>query len=69
MKWKVEVRIIIIQIIDEPRTLAFEARVLKKTALVLSLLVQEIAYTIIIACKICGNYILHNNSNFVFDWG
>ena len=69
LKWKVEVRIIIIQIIDEPRTLAFEARVLKKTALVLSLLVQEIAYTIIIACEICGNYILHNNSNFVFDWG
>ena len=69
MKWKVEVRIIIIQIIDEPRTLTFEARVLKKTALVLSLLVQEIAYTIIIACEICGNYILHNNSNFVFDWG
>ena len=37
-------RIIIIQIIDEPSTFAHVANVLKNTALVLSLLVQ--AYTI-----------------------
>ena len=37
-------RIIIIQIIDEPRIFVHVAIVLKNTALVLSLLVQEIAY-------------------------
>ena len=45
LKWKVEVRIIIIQIIDEPSTFALEGSVLENTALVLSLLVQEIACT------------------------
>ena len=39
-------RIIIIQIIDKRRIFAHVASVFKNTALVLSLLVQEIAYTI-----------------------
>ena len=39
-------RIIIIQLIDEPRIFAHVASVVKNTALVLSLQVQEIIYTI-----------------------
>ena len=41
-----EVRIIIIQVIDEPRMFAHVASVVENTALVLSLQVQEIVYTI-----------------------
>ena len=39
-------RIIIIEIIDEPSTFALEGSVLENTALVLSLLVQEVVCTI-----------------------
>ena len=49
-------RIIIIEIIDEPSTFALEGLVLKNTALVLSLLVQEIVCTMKHA-KFCRNYI------------
>ena len=56
-------RIIIIQIIDEPRILAHTASVLKNIALVLSLLVQDIA------SQICRNCILCIYSDFMFDWG